>query len=83
MTQPNFKTYEEFCEYYKDYYVCSRELFEMGARNVGAPRMDKFKKSTYDKTKCQIKDALLDNKYYVGNSEAVKILREIIDEWED
>lgn len=31
----------------------------------------------------KIKNVLIENGYYVGNSEAAKILREIADEWDD
>lgn len=31
----------------------------------------------------KIKKVLIENGYYVGNSEATKVLREIADEWDD
>lgn len=33
--------------------------------------------------KDKIKQLLIENKYYVGNSEVAKMLRELADEWDD
>jgi len=33
--------------------------------------------------KDKIKQILIENKYYVGNSDVAKMLRELADEWDD